>query len=118
MLGSYAQAHEQTPAYPKVLPSHVKGVVKVQLQLLNRRQEINYYGIGVFDKDFNEINFTSKQKIMKLDYKNKIDFDVYIRKSDLKRAVYICTASKILKSNNSRAIVSSIVCSKLGGEPL
>ena len=118
MLGSYAQAHEQTPAYPKVLPSHVKGVVKVQLQLLNRRKEINYYEVGLFDKNFNEIDFTTKRRIIKIGYEEKIDFDVYLRKVDLKKAVYVCSASKILKSNNSRAIVSSIVCSKLGGEPL
>ena len=48
MLGSYAQAHEQTPAYPRILPSHVEGVVKVQLRLLNRRKEINYYEIWSF----------------------------------------------------------------------
>ena len=55
MLGSYAQAHEQTPAYPRTLPSHVEGVVKVQLQLLNRRKEINYYEIGLFDENFEEV---------------------------------------------------------------
>jgi hypothetical protein len=118
MLGSYAQAHEQTPAYPRILPSHVEGVVKVQLRLLNRRKEINYYEIGLFDINFDEIDFTTKRKIIKIDYQETIDFDVYLRKSDLDRAVYICTASKILKSNKSRAVVSSIVCSKLGGEPL
>ncbi|MGI9359911.1 MAG: hypothetical protein ACR2ON_10935 [Paracoccaceae bacterium] len=118
MLGSYAQAHEQTPAYPMTLPSHVEGVVKVQLQLLNRRKEINYYEIGLFDENFEEMDFTTKRKIIKIDYEEKLDFDVYLRKSDLDKAVYICTASKILKSNISRAIVSSIVCSKLGGEPL
>ena len=118
MFGEYAQAHEQTPAYPKVVPSHVKGVVKVQLQLLNRRKEINYYEIGLFDKDFNELDFSAQNKIIKIGYGEKTDFDVYLRKSDLNKAVYICTASKILKSNKSRAIVSSIVCSKLGGEPL
>jgi len=120
MLGSYAQAqaHEQTPAYPRALPSHVQDVVKVQLQILNRRKEINYYEVGLFDKNFDEIDFTTKRKIIKIDYEEKIDFDVYLRKSDLHKAVYICTASKILKSNSSRAIVSSIVCSKLGGEPL
>jgi hypothetical protein len=118
MLGGYAQAHEQTPAYPKILPSHVQGVVKVQLVLLNRRKEINYYEIGLFDEDFNELDFTSQNKIIKIGYGEKTDFDVYLRKSDLDVAVYICTASKILKSNKSRAVVSSIVCSKLGGEPL
>ncbi len=118
MLGGYSQAHEQTPAYPKILPSHVQGVVKVQLVLLNRRKEINYYEIGLFDEDFNELDFTSQNKIIKIGYGEKTDFDVYLRKSDLDVAVYICTASKILKSNKSRAVVSSIVCSKLGGEPL
>jgi hypothetical protein len=118
MLGANAQSHEQTPAYPRILPSHVQDVVKIQLQILNRRKEINYYEVGLFDKNFDEIDFTTKRKIIKIDYEEKIDFDVYLRKSDLHKAVYICTASKILKSNKSRAIVSSIVCSKLGGEPL
>ena len=117
-LGECGYAHEQTPAYPKIAPSHVNGVVKVQLQLLNRRKEINYYEIGLFDKHFHELNFTTQNKIIKIGYGEKTDFDVYLRKSDLYRAVYICTASKILKSNKSRAVVSSIVCSKLGGEPL
>jgi hypothetical protein len=118
MLGTYAQSHEQTPAYPRILPSHVEGVVKVQLRLLNRRKEINYYEIGLFDKNFEEMDFTTKRKIIKIDYQEKVDFDIYLRKSDLNKAVYICTASKILKSNKSRAVVSSLVCSKLGGEPL
>jgi hypothetical protein len=117
-LGECVYAHEQTPAYPKIAPSHVNGVVKVQLQLLNRRKEINYYEIGLFDKNFDELNFTTQNKIIKIGYGEKTDFDVYLRKSDLDRAVYICTASKTLKSNKTRAVVSSIVCSKLGGEPL
>jgi hypothetical protein len=118
IFGEYAQAHEQTPAYPRVVSSHVNGVVKVQLRLLNRRKEINYYEIGLFDTDFNELEFSTQNKIIKISYGEKTDFDVYLRKSDLDKAVYICTASKILKSNKSRAVVSSIVCSKLGGEPL
>ena len=88
------------------------------MQLLNRRKEINYYEVGLFDKDFNELDFTTLNKIIKIKYGEKKDFDVYLRKSDLYKAVYICTASKILISNKSRAVVSSIVCSKLGGEPL
>ena len=63
----------------------------------------------LFDQNFEEMDFTTKRKIIKIDYQEKVDFDVYLRKSDLDRAVYICTASKILKSNSSRAIVSSIV---------
>jgi uncharacterized protein YfaS (alpha-2-macroglobulin family) len=118
MLGDNAQSHEQTPAYPRILPSHVEGIVKVQLQILNRRKEINYYEVGLFDQNFEEMDFTTKRKIIKIDYQEKVDFDVYLRKSDLNKAVYICTASKILKSNKSRAVVSSLVCSKLGGEPL
>jgi len=118
MLGANAQSHEQTPAYPRILPSHVEGIVKVQLHLLNRRKEINYYEVGLFDQNFEEMDFTTKRKIIKIDYQEKVDFDVYLRKSDLDKAVYICTASKILKSNKSRAVVSSLVCSKLGGEPL
>ena len=44
-----SHAHEMTPAYPIVKPSHVTGVVKVDLSLFNSREEIKYYEIGLFD---------------------------------------------------------------------
>jgi len=105
--------HEMTPAYPILKPSHVAGVVKAQMKLFNRRQDIKYYQIEVFDKDFVNIRFSSPYRIMKVEYQESKDFDVYIRKSDLIRAVYICTISKVIKSRTSQTLISSRICSKI-----
>ena len=105
--------HEMTPAYPILKPSHVAGVVKAQMKLFNRRQDVKYYQIEVFDKDFVNIRFSSPYRIMKVEYQESKDFDVYIRKSDLIRAVYICTISKVIKSRASQTLISSRICSKI-----
>jgi len=105
--------HEMTPAYPILKPSHVAGVVKAQMKLFNRRQDVKYYQIEVFDKDFVNIRFSSPYRIMKVEYQESKDFDVYIRKSDLIRAVYICTISKVIKSRTSQTLISSRICSKI-----
>jgi len=102
-----------TPAYPILKPSHVAGVVKAQMKLFNRRQDVKYYQIEVFDKDFVNIRFSSPYRIMKVEYQESKDFDVYIRKSDLIRAVYICTISKVIKSRASQTLISSRICSKI-----
>ncbi len=115
-MASSAYAHEQTPAYPKMKFSHVKGVVKYELSLFNQREDAKYYQIALFDKDFNSMPFSTKYRIMKVDYKQRVNFDVYVRKSDLKRAMYICTTSKVIKERSSRPIISSMICSKIKEE--
>ena len=89
-----------TPAYPEIKPSHVKGVVKAQMTLVNQREDIKYYLVEVFDKNFINIPFSSPYRIMKLDYKERKNFEVFLRKSDLVRAVFICTTSKVLKQRS------------------
>ena len=78
-----------TPAYPEIKPSHVKGVVKAQMTLVNQREDIKYYLVEVFDKNFINIPFSSPYRIMKLDYKERKNFVVYIRESDLDEATYL-----------------------------
>jgi len=112
-----ASAHEMTPAYPEVKTSHVKNVVKVEMSLFNSREEIRYYQIDLFDLNWMNIPFSTTYRIMKVDYKEHRAFDVYIRKRDLPEAVYLCTTSKVRKTNVSRTLVSSKICSRLDGEP-
>ncbi len=114
-VASLVTAHEMTPAYPEIKPSHVKGVVKAQLTLVNQREDIKYYLVEVFDKNFINIPFSSPYRIMKLDYKERKNFEVYLRKIDLRRAVYICTTSKVLKQRSSKTLVSSRICSRIDG---
>jgi len=114
-MGSAVFAHEMTPTYPKLEPSHLDGVVKTTMEMFNKRQDVEYYEIGVFDKDFNPVPFVTSYNIIKLSYLGHVTFDVYIRKADKDRAVYICSKSKLRKDDNGsvRTAVSSKICSKI-----
>ena len=112
-----ASAHEMTPAYPEVKTSHVKNVVKVEMSLFNSREEIRYYQIDLFDLNWMNIPFSTTYRIMQVEYKEHKAFDVYIRKRDMPEAVYLCTTSKVRKTNQSRTLISSRICSRLDGPP-
>ena len=112
-LASIVHAHEMTPAYPKLKPSHVSGVMKVQMSLFNQREDVKYYQIELFDLDFNSMPFSTTYRIMKVDYKERKDFEVYIRKSDLDNPLYLCTISKVVKPRSSSPLISSRICSKV-----
>jgi len=106
-----------TPAYPVVKPSHVKDVVKVEMSLFNSREEIEYYQIELFDLNWMNIPFSTTYRIMQVGYKEHKSFDVYIRKSDMDEAVYLCTTSKVKKTYESSTLVASKICSRLDGRP-
>lgn len=113
---SEAFAHEMTPTYPKLEPSHLDGVVKTTMQMFNKRDDVEYYEIGVFDKDFNPVPFVTSYNVLKIEYLGHVTFDVYIRKVDKDKAVYICSRSKLRKDNSVRTVVSSKICSKIKSE--
>jgi hypothetical protein len=118
LLWSFStSAHEMTPAYPVVKPSHVDGVVKVEMSLLNSREEIEWYQIELFDLNWTNIPFASSYRIINVGYKERKSFEVYIRKVDMDEAVYLCTTSKVRKTSKSRTLISSKICSRLDGEP-
>ena len=115
--GTCAISHEMTPAYPEVKMSHVKNVVKVEMSLFNSREEIKYYQIDLFDLNWMSIPFSTTYKIIKVDYKEHKAFDIYIRKKDTPEAVYLCTTSKVKRTNTSRTVIASRICSRLDGPP-
>ena len=117
LLSFSTSAHEMTPAYPEVKPSHVTGVVRVEMSLFNSREEIQWYQIELFDLNWTNIPFASSYRIINIGYKERKSFDVYIRKADMDEAVYLCTTSKVRKSSKSRTLVTSRICSRLDGEP-
>jgi hypothetical protein len=104
--------HEMTPTYPKLRPSHLDNVYVTTMEMFNKRNDVDYYEIGVFDKDMNPIPFVSKWNVINLRYLSHIQFDVYIRRVDVSKATYICSMSKIKKDTSVRTAVSSKICSK------
>ena len=116
-LATVVSAHEMTPAYPILKPTYVAGVVKAEMSLFNSREDVEYYQIDLFDLNFTNIPFSSKYRIIKVGYKERKDFIVYIRELDLDEATYICTTSKVKKKTQSRTLVVSRICSRIDGVP-
>ena len=112
LFGSVSYAHEMTPTYPVLSVSHLDGVVKTTMHLFNKRKDVEYYEIGVFDENLKPVPFVTSYNIIKIDYLGHVTFDVYIRKGDIERATYVCSRSKIRKSEEVRTSISSLICSK------
>jgi hypothetical protein len=111
-ITSAATAHEMVPTYPRLVPSYVDGVYRTTIQLFNKRADVEYYEFGVFDKDFKPIPFVTAYTVIKVEYLAKVTVDVFIRKTDINRATYICSQSKLRKADIARTAVSSRICSK------
>ena len=106
-------AHEMTPTYPKLVSSYIEGVSVAKMKLFNRRDDVEYYEIGVFTNKWKPIPFASTSKIIKIGYNKRKLFEVYIRAADVAKAVYICTESKVFKSTEQVTLISSRICSKI-----
>ena len=113
LTGGYANAHQFTPTYPKLELSHMPGIMKADMVLFNDRKEIRYYGVNVFDKEWNPVRFATQSKIIPINYKERKYVTIYLSGKGIKNAKYICSKSKILRSISTPSIVSSRICSKL-----
>jgi hypothetical protein len=111
-ISSKAFAHEMTPTYPKLRPSHIDEVYVTEMEMFNKREDIEFYEIGVFDSDWNKVPFVTSYQVIRLKYLGHVSFDVYIRKKDVSRATYVCSKSKLRKGSSDRAAISSKICSK------
>lgn len=113
LVCSAANAHEMTPTYPTFAPSHVSGVLKTQLELFNRRADVEWYEVGVFDVNWQPIAFVSSYRLAKVEYLGRLKLEVYIKREDLPNAEYICTQSLLRRSSQSEPLVSSKICSRV-----
>lgn len=112
-VGVHASAHQLTPTYPTLESSHINGVYQTTMNLFNRRDDIEYYQINVFDQEWNPVAFATSERIIRLPYLERTQFTIYIRDEDKERVKYICTKSKILRDELQSAVVASRICSKI-----
>ena len=109
-----AMAHELTPTYPKLTPSHIPGVLSTHVVLWNARQEVGYYKVEVFDEDMQPVSFISTGgDLKKVDYLGRSHIEIFIHEEDKNKATFICTQSKLKRGSAQRSLVSSKVCSKI-----
>ena len=112
MLASAVNAHEMTPTYPKLAPSSYEGIYKTTMNMFNKRADVQYYEVGVFNKDFKVVPFVTSYSVIKINYLSHVTFDIYVREEDLANAVYVCSQSKIKTEDVTRTAISSRICSK------
>ena len=112
--GQASLAHDFTPTYPKLENTHIEGVLKAEMKLFNKREDIRYYRVGVYDSDWNKIPFIVQGgKTINVEYLDTKRFDVYIQEKNRDRVTYICTKSLTLQDGSTRSIMASRICSKV-----
>jgi hypothetical protein len=113
MLGGQVNAHQFLPTYPKFEQSFIAGVSHVNMELFNKRKEVEYYELSVFDVDWNALSFASESKLIQIKYLETKKVNVYVRNEDLKRVSFICTESKLKRESTNYTLISSKICSKI-----
>ena len=114
LSGQASLAHDFTPTYPKLETTHQSGVLKASMKLFNKRNDIRYYRVGVYDSEWNKVPFiVSGGNVINVEYLDTKRFDVYIQESNRDRVTYICTKSLTLQDGSTRSIMASRICSKV-----
>lgn len=113
MFGGPAMAHQFTPTYPEFTISFVDGVMQTKMEIFNKRREVEYYELGVFDKDWNPVTFASDDRIIRVRYLETKKINVYVKSEELAKVTYICTESRLRKEDVKDTVISSRICSKV-----
>lgn len=114
LFGGHSSAHQFTPTYPSFEPSYIDGVMQTKMELFNKRQEVGYYELDVFDENWRPVTFASSEsKILRVDYLETKIIEIYVRAQDIKRVTYICTESRLFRDSARQSLVASKICSKV-----
>lgn len=113
LLALPAAAHQFTPTYPKFNNSFVEGVSVTRMELFNKRQDTDYYELDVYDANWKPVSFAADAKLINIRYLETKHLNVYVKTQDLGRVVYICTESRLRKSDAKDTVISSKICSKV-----
>lgn len=113
LVGVSATAHQFTPTYPKFTNSFIDDVLITKMQLFNKRQDVEYYELDVYDADWKPLPFATENKLVSIRYLETKPINVYIKAQDLSRIVYICTESRLRKQDARDTVISSKICSKV-----
>jgi ABC-type lipopolysaccharide export system ATPase subunit len=83
------------------------------MTLFNKRNDVEYYELGVFDAEWNKVPFAVQDTIMQIKHLETKEIDIYIREKDKKEAVYVCSKSKLVVNGSAKTSLSSRICSKI-----
>ena len=112
LLCSSVAAHDMTPTYPKWKMSFIPTAKMTTMQIFNKREDVQWYQIGVFNEDWEPIPFVTRYKIVNVKHLERVRFDVYISNKNIQESKYICSTSKLRGNDNFKPIVESRICSR------
>ena len=101
-----------TPTYPKWQVTYIEGVKKATMKMVNKRADVEWYEIDVFDNEWKPIPFVTKSKILKIKYLGHKKFDVYINAKDSERTEYLCSTSKLIADGSTKPMLETRICSR------
>lgn len=113
IVGEQAHAHQFVPTYPKFTLSFMEGILQTKMELFNKRNDVEYYEIDVYDSNWNTVTFATDSKLLYVKYLQTKKINIYIKAEDLKKVMYICTESRIRKEEATATVISSKICSKV-----
>jgi len=108
-LAFSVNAHQMSPTYPEWTSSYIDGLAVTNVKLFNKRKDVEYYEIGVFDKDMKPIPFVSQYDLQGIKYNKSAVFDIYINNKYKTDARYVCSQSML---TDIKVAVASKICSK------
>lgn len=107
-----AVAHEMVPTYPEWERALYPNVLTTTVTIFNKRSDVEYYEIGLFDEDWQPVFFVADYKVIQLKYLSSASIDIYIARENEDRVEYVCSRSKIRKADETRTAISSRICSR------
>ena len=112
LVSGFTYAHEMVPTYPKWKLGVYPGILTTTIEIFNKRNDVEFYEIGLFDKDWKPVYFVADYKVIQLKYLSGASIDIYIAKENKDRVEYVCSRSKVRKGGESRTALSSKICSR------
>ena len=113
LVSMTVNAHEWTPTYPKLEHSYVDGVMVAKMKLFNKREDVQFYELQVFDSSWNPLPFAASERVVQVKFLETKNIEVYIREADKVKVTYICTRSKLSSTDKGATLVASRICSKV-----
>lgn len=113
LVSAAVKSHQWTPTYPELKRSHIKDVRVVDMELWNKRDDVRFYELKVFDAEWRPVPFATRKRILEVPHLKTQKVEIYIRERDASRVTYICSRSKIVKEDVDATPISSRICSKI-----
>lgn len=117
LFATSATAHEWIPTYPVPRASFLDGVYVVTMTLINKREDVGFYEVEVYDENWLPVEFTvTGGNIINISHLSRKTIDIYFSERNKDTVEYVCTVSKSLRIEVESSSVRSRICSRIKRE--